>query len=241
MEVSPVPVSGSQHPEGMAMASSSQNRLGPLGRFHSDLRSGHAGWIIRSAASVATAMVLVAFALIALGIMEISGAWVRDHHIAMGLCMAGLVWCCSLIFLWKGFRRGQRAIRTLFTIVAIWFVIIPLCVFVEATASREELVIAGLIVLGFGLTFFAVGLSTYRALGGSKLADEAGEVRVNCPSCSYSLVGLSSSNCPECGWVGTIDRLIELQDYGAIRAEQAEQRASSQDDTFDDADLLEDD
>lgn len=39
---------------------------------------------------------------------------------------------------------------------------------------------------------------------------EAGsEIGPQCPACAYSLRGLAEARCPECGWTGTLDAVID--------------------------------
>ena len=59
------------------------------------------------------------------------------------------------------------------------------------------------------------------ALGGRSLRRER-PVTVACPRCRYSLVGLESTTCPECGERFTIDAIIRAQEYGGSIAPSAD-------------------
>ncbi len=45
------------------------------------------------------------------------------------------------------------------------------------------------------------------------------------PGCGYSLVGLETCQCPECGAAFTIDQLIRDQDYAVLRGPALDERA----------------
>ncbi len=183
-----------------------------------DLRSGRAGIGIRLGLSLAAAPILVAPFMFLYALIEMGNGTVRDEHLALAFGIAGAVWCGCLTFIWAGYRRFARVLKTMFAIVGVWVITIPLCVFVDSRVrSGEEYLIAGLIMTASALTVFFVTTCVYRSLGGKRIANVQGEIAVNCPTCGYSLVGLDACRCPECGANSTIDELIGAQDYEALR------------------------
>ena len=52
--------------------------------------------------------------------------------------------------------------------------------------------------------------------GGRPVVGRDNLVRVKCPECGYSLIGLRDLRCPECGATFTIDELIRAQHYGGV-------------------------
>ena len=56
-----------------------------------------------------------------------------------------------------------------------------------------------------------------------------GDIRVQCPGCGYSMVGLQSCQCPECGTIYTIDEIIGEQDYAVLRQLPAPEPAEAAD------------
>ena len=84
------------------------------------------------------------------------------------------------------------------------------------TYDREALsndLIAAVIVAGGAATIAIAATTVYHAVGGRRVVDRAGAVRVRCPDCGYSMVGLESTTCPECGVRYTVDELIRAQGY----------------------------
>ena len=56
-----------------------------------------------------------------------------------------------------------------------------------------------------------------RLLRGKSVVGPDNQVRVHCPSCGYSLIGLRNLRCPECGTEFTIDELIRSQGYSGVK------------------------
>ncbi len=183
-----------------------------------DLRSGRAGIGIRLGLSLAAAPILVAPFMFLYALIEMSRGSIRDDYIALALGLAGAIWCGSLTFIWAGYRRFARVLKTAFAIVGVWIIAIPLCVLADsALRSGEEFLITGIILTASALTIFFVTTCVYRSLGGKQIQNQLGDIAVNCPTCGYSLVGLDACRCPECGQNHTIDQLIAAQDYEAHR------------------------
>lgn len=183
-----------------------------------DLRSGRAGWPIRLGLSLAAAAVIMATCMLVLGLIDHAGH-VQEEHIATAFALGGAGWCVALVWLWAAHRKWARVLRTIFALIAIWVVTIPLCVLITRVTRAEEFFIGAFIVMAIGLSIGLVAVSIYRGLGGKAMVERTGEVRVKCPDCGYSMVGLESCTCPECGRGFTIDQLIAAQDYAALREE----------------------
>ncbi len=182
-----------------------------------DLRDGVAPWWLRLLLTLAVAAGCVAVVLLVLGLVD-QAAWrIDDEHIAVGLGLGGAAWCVMTIWIWAGHRRARRIVLATIAILGVWLVAIPLCVFIDSVFRREELLIASCIVAAIAATILIIGMAAHGATAGRHVVDEAGTVHVNCPQCGYSMVGLESSQCPECGALYTIDQLIRAQDYAAVR------------------------
>ncbi|MHC5024232.1 MAG: hypothetical protein ACYTGG_10035 [Planctomycetota bacterium] len=182
-----------------------------------DLRSGAAPWPLRLGLTFVASGVVIAAVLAVLGLIEMSTSRLQDEHVALGLAMAGAAWCGATTWIWAGHRRARRVILSCIGVVGVWAVAIPLCVLIEEMFSREDLLIASCIVVAIAASILIVTISAYRGIEGRAIQDDAGRVNVNCPRCGYSMVGLESCQCPECGMHYTLDQLIRAQEYGAVR------------------------
>lgn len=182
-----------------------------------DLRTGRAGIVPRLCLSVVFAAALGALPMFVFGLIETSGRWVREEHIALGMCIMGAIWCVSMILVWGTYRRWQRIIKTTFAIFGIWVVTIPFCVMLVELVDRADYFIAGVLLLAAAVSILLIITATYRSRGGKALRTADGTVRVNCGQCGYSLIGLETCRCPECGWTFTLDELVDAQDYAALR------------------------
>lgn len=187
--------------------------------IRADVRTGQAGWPIRLGLSLAAAAVLLASLMFIFGVLEMTGTRVRHEHTTIGLALAGAVWCGVLVWLWSSFRRWRRMIRTTLSIIIVWTVATVIGVVFDMLISQAGFLIGGVIVLAVAITIGLIATVTYQSLGGKPLMQEAQMIRVYCPHCRYSLVGLQSCTCPECGASFTIDEIIRAQDYAAIRRE----------------------
>ncbi len=197
--------------------------------IRADIRTGQAGWPIRLGLSLAAAAVLVAPLMFIFGLLEASGIWVREEHFAIGLAIAGAVWCGVLVWLWSSFRRWRRVIRTTLSIIIIWTTTVVIAAVLDMVIRDAMFLVTGVIFLAIAITIGLIATVTYQSLGGKPLMQEAETIRVFCPHCKYSLVGLQSCTCPECGASFTIDEIIRAQDYAAIRRESMESESSNAD------------
>jgi len=181
-----------------------------------DLRTGRAGAPLRIGLSLVAAAGLVSVLMFMFGVLD-QGGRIRDQHVAMGLALAGATWCVSLAWLWSSYRKWRRLIATICTVLGIWLVAIPVCVIISEVVRNESFLIAGTIFLGVSATIGTIVVNAHYATRGRPLEDASGAIAVVCPQCRYSLVGLESCQCPECGASYTVDRLIKEQDYALLR------------------------
>lgn len=180
-----------------------------------DLKTGRAGLPLRLGLSLAAAAVFFALLMFVLGMIQIVGG-VRDEHVATGLAVAGAGWCGTLAWLWSSYRRWRRVLRTVFVVLGIWFITIPVCVLIAETVRGGTFLIAGCVFLSIAASIAVIAVNAYHATAGRSLEDHQGTIIVTCPECGYSMVGLESCQCPECGSAYTIDKLIRDQNYAAL-------------------------
>ena len=119
------------------------------------------------------------------------------------------------------FSRWWKMIKTIFSILGIWFIALPATVFVDEVMNSAEYYIGSIVALAAGATVIMLFTLNYRRSGGRALALRDGVIDVRCPECGYSLVGLTQCICPECGSTLTIDELIRKQNYRAITPRRA--------------------
>ena len=194
---------------------------GEGGDLWRDVRSDRAGLLPRIALSVAAALLLLSATFFIFGIIDVNGR-VEDGHVAVGLGLAGAIWCAVLIRIWLRYRRFGRLIIGALAIVAIWVLIIPLAIFIDSMTYDEEFLIAGVVFFGFGATAMTLLLTLYGMRRGKPVYRSEGVVNVICPECDYDLTGLRECRCPECGFEFTIDQLIAKQGYDRPRPEDAD-------------------
>ncbi|MCL4211255.1 MAG: hypothetical protein HRU76_02535 [Phycisphaeraceae bacterium] len=181
-----------------------------------DLVAGQLGFIPRLALSFTSAVLVTAGLLLGLAmIQQVRHVWVDDVSIGAGLAV--IVWIGTLVWLWRGYPRYRRIIRATLLCLGIWTAVIVACVAASMATWEEEFWIAGFIFLGFAATFIVITASAYGGSRGRPIASSKGGVNVSCVQCGYSMMGLNDCTCPECGRRYTIDELIVLQDYEAIR------------------------
>ena len=190
--------------------------LTPVLSFWHDLRSGRLGAGLRIGLSLATAILCVAGMLLVLGVVEMSGGYMTDAKIAVGVALAAVAWCGTLIVIWSTARRWGWIARPLIVVIGAWVVAICLSVMIISMNRRAEVFITGLMFVAAAVTALAVLWSIYRRRAGRPMHEPAGQVAVACPECAYSMVGLDTCTCPECGHRSTIDRLILAQNYGVV-------------------------
>ncbi|MHC4610304.1 MAG: hypothetical protein ACYS7M_08155, partial [Planctomycetota bacterium] len=124
---------------------------GPARSILRDLRGGEAGCLPRIAISVAAGVALAACAVFVLGIADqllgqnvrtyTSGSSVftyqtsrvRDEHVAIVTLMASALWFFLLTRIWSGYRRARVLLKSIFGVLGMWAVAIPLCIVIDAT------------------------------------------------------------------------------------------------------------
>lgn len=194
-----------------------------LPRILADLKSGRAGLVLRIALSFAAAALAIAAAMVVFGLIDSSSTQnLRDEHIGIGLACAFGVWCAALAWVWAGYRHWRRTIRTGFIVLGVWAAVIALSVIVGVTTFRGEFFIASIIITGIGVSIAIIAAAAYQGRVATPVLDSTGTVNVACPNCNYSLVGLETTTCPECGSRFTIDQLIKAQGYGEKSDEQGD-------------------
>lgn len=138
-----------------------------------------------------------------------------DETVAVCLTLAGAVFVLAMIWVWsKPPRFRGYAAATGLTMV-VWLVVIPAGIGIEqAMSGDEELMIAGVVLIGFGATV-AIWGRAFRRRARQRARNTAadGELDLRCPTCSYRMVGLSESRCPECGQSFTLDELYAGQAF----------------------------
>ena len=184
-----------------------------------DLRTGNAGAIPRVAISLVTALVLVAVSLFAVWFADSFSPFRGDSAAPAAFGGAGLAWCLAQMWIWRSYGRFRVILNGVFSFIAIWAVVIPICVMVaEAVRRNEEMLIIGCVLCGVAGTLLRLAVLWHQHSRGRDLTDVDGRVNVNCPDCGYVMVGLSESRCPECGERFTLDELIRRQDYQVLRS-----------------------
>jgi predicted RNA-binding Zn-ribbon protein involved in translation (DUF1610 family) len=126
-----------------------------------------------------------------------------------------MAWVGALATVWWGFRQWARLVRTLVQVAGVWIVALPITVLLDTTVQRADGLIVGTVFAAIATTAGLLLTLAYRTMAGRTVRDARGAVRVNCPRCGYSMVGLCSSTCPECGTTFTIDQIIGGQEYAA--------------------------
>ena len=184
-----------------------------------DLWNGRLATFGRVALSVAGFGAALVAALVIIGIMSQAGGRVHEEMVALVLVVCGLAWLLWLAYLWFGHAVLGPVLRGLFAFGAIWFVAILLAVIAESQMRDEEVWIAACMIGGLTATALLIASTVYRRLRGRSIVSRLGHVNVTCPQCGYSLVGKTDCTCPECGMQYTLDQIIALQDYEALRHE----------------------
>jgi hypothetical protein len=181
-----------------------------------DVRSGRAGFGVRMILSAAALGLCLAILFVILGLLENNRVSIRDEEAFAGLAAAAAAWMVCLHTIWSTFPRWRRALRTGFVCIGIIVGTIGLSIVFGTALRRPEFFIAGTIVGGISSVLAVVGATAYQSSKGRKILDAAGTVHVACPNCGYSMSGLDTCSCPECGSRYALDALIRLQGYEAL-------------------------
>src|SRR5262249_41503494 len=139
-----------------------------------DLRTGRASLVLRVALSLAAAATSASLAMGVLGIIEIGGTRVDDGEAFAAMWLAVMLWCGSLVWLWSGYRRWQRTIRTAFGLIAFWALLAPLCAAIGALIHPADFLIGACVIFGIGVTLAVIATAAYRSRGGKQVRDQTG-------------------------------------------------------------------
>jgi hypothetical protein len=189
-----------------------------------DIRDGRAGWPALIGVALAAAAALISIMLVLFGVVEANGGRVDDAAYALGFALIGAVWCPVVAWLLTRRGRGQRWVKAIAGVIGVWVIATPLIAFLEMAIRRSDLLMIACLFAGICASILIISNALHGG-GGRPLEDVEGRIHVTCPSCGYSMVGLASCQCPECGAAFTIDQLIRSQDYAALRTLGTEQSA----------------
>lgn len=186
-----------------------------------DVRAGVAGVPAKAALSLASGAALAAIMLAGIGMLGLfDRSLIRIFSEPVGLSCAvalgGFLWCVVLSLIWGTYQRVKNLFRLALTILGLWLVASMGAAWVESAHPRSPaapLLRAGFMLAAFAGMLIVLARAGYQKFGARAVIDDAGDVRVNCPRCGYSMRGLSECRCPECGTLYTLDALIRLQDY----------------------------
>jgi uncharacterized C2H2 Zn-finger protein len=185
-----------------------------------DLRSRDTNLILRVGATVTLAALLGGLAILGSSAIVIGTDFRVDAEpIAVSaLTISAVLWLVSLWLIWRRVRRGGAFVAPLVVTLVIGTLTgVGLFVVDEVVRHVEELVGTGLLLSAGALIVFVWTSTWHRLLRGKPVLGRDGQVNVRCPSCGYSLIGLTELRCPECGTRFTIDELIRAQDYARPR------------------------
>jgi hypothetical protein len=194
------------------------------------LRAPEPNLAMRLAMSIVAALVL--------GAAGIAAAWayaqfygngyVRDEQAAAAMSLAGACWFLVLILIWRPMRHGRQiAVPTITTLAIIVAAIAGSVAIDELLNLRDdEMLMFAVVLLGAAAVILVWLPTAQRLLRGRPVVGPDDLVRVNCPRCGYSLIGLRDLRCPECGTEFTIDELIRSQDYSGVRKVSAAEAES---------------
>ena len=167
--------------------------------------------LLRLAISIVTASILLAIGLTgAWGFAHSTGcSYVLDEHIATAMVLAAVCWLGMLIAIWRPMQRGRRFVVPAIATIALTVACVGgMCAIDGLLHSRDEDFLTLAVLFMGSAAVILVWLPTMqRLLRGKSVVGPDNQVRVHCPSCGYSLIGLRNLRCPECGTEFTIDRI----------------------------------
>ena len=183
----------------------------------SSWRSPEPNMILRLALCLAAALALLAGAIFAVWFYShvLTKGYVRDMNVAIALAFAGVIWLLTIYVIWRPIRRGRLFILPITGTLAIALAVIGggITITEVLRVRDEDLLIAALVLLGLTGTVFVWLPIVFHLQCRRRIFGPDNLVRVNCPTCGYSLIGLRDLRCPECGSEFTIDELIRAQNY----------------------------
>ncbi len=189
-----------------------------------ELHSTKRHLLLRFAASFLSALVLLAASLLAAWLWahltHPAWGWVYEAELGSAVVLGAALWFGVLVWLW---RRARIALHVIATIgIAAAFLGLSFTFGAVLRVREPEYFIGAFLLLAIGgviLVWLPLAMGYMRR---RPVTDADDIVRVNCPQCGYSLVGLRDLRCPECGARFTVDELIRAQNYGGASAAQAE-------------------
>ncbi len=193
---------------------------GPYRALWRDLRAPEPNVLLRVAVSLASGLFLLAGACGGAWVFACltSGGWVLDDHIIAAMFLAAILWFGTLTVAWRPIRSGRRYVLPSIATLALALLAIGGSAAVDVLFYfRSDEFLIGAILLLSGAAIILVWLPTVQVwLHGRPVVGADNLVRVHCPRCGYSLIGLRNLRCPECGEEFTIDELIRAQEYGGV-------------------------
>ena len=183
-----------------------------------DPRTGAAPRLGLTAAAAALAFGGLMFAL---GVADQTAGRLSDEEVFVGVLGAIAAWLLVLYPIWSGYARWRRILRTVFACIVVMVAAIASASFFGIALRNSEFFIAGSLFSGVALVIAIVAASMYQGLRGRPMLATDGTVEVRCPACAYSMAGLDTCTCPECGHRCTLDELIKAQDYDSLRGSRA--------------------
>ena len=103
--------------------------------------------------------------------------------------------------------------------VAVGLLVLAICESIAGIPGESEILVFATVCAAGGLTLL-MWIRLYLRTGARPLHDESGVTDVRCPECQYSMVGLTHARCPECGREYTLDELMGRQNFEALRQSQ---------------------
>lgn len=209
----PIPTDPSDRPHAIAAA------------LFRSLRDGSAGFVTRLGLSLAAAGAAAGFLMVILGVAEDASRRIRDEHVAIGFLVVLLAWAGLLYPIWSTYSRKRHIVRTVIACFAIVALAVCTATVFGVSMRTPEFFIAGTLFLGAAALAVVITAAIHQGSRGRAITvggvggagGEGGAVSVHCPRCGYSMSGLDTSTCPECGARYTLDELIRAQDYDSLR------------------------
>jgi hypothetical protein len=188
--------------------------------FWRQLRAPEGNLLIRLGASVASGLILIALACAAAWAFAQATAsgYVRDEHIITTAASASLLWLVTLVIIWRPMKRGRFVVVPVLATLAVGIVVLGGGAAVDELLNLRdgEFLIAAIVAVGAAAVVIIWLPSVHRLVRGRPVVGPDNLVRVTCPRCGYSLIGLRDLRCPECGTEFTIDELIRAQGYRGV-------------------------
>ena len=187
------------------------------------LSEGSADFGAQLIVSVAAGALLTALACAAAFLVASAsvGSRVDDEVILFCFFIAALVYVGVLYWIWSRSISKRAVLLTAAVTIGLWLIVGGLSILVANVLRSGEVLATSFFFAGAGATVMLWLTMWRRFSGGKSLRTVEGEIDVRCPTCDYSMVGLSTTECPECGQHLTIDQLIAKQNYEALAPKTA--------------------